>query len=71
MKSLPKILEDYIFDVFLVGRKVKRTHPTEFRVFAGAALRVCLPETVGWDTAKLVAEGFSPKTLAAKASLTP
>ena len=70
LKSLPNILEDYIFDVFLVGRKVKRTYPTEFRVFAGAALRVFLPATVGWDTANLVAEGCSPKTLAARASFT-
>ena len=70
LKALSKILEDYIYDVFLVGQKVKRTHPTEFRDFAGAALRVCLPETVGWNTAKPDAVSFSPKILAAKASHT-
>ena len=38
LKLVPKTLEDYIFDVFLVGRKVYKTYSTEAQENADATL---------------------------------
>ena len=47
LESLPKILEDYIFDVFLVGRKVYKTYSTEAQENADATLGLSRLETDG------------------------
>ena len=72
LKLLPRNVEDYIFDFFLMGREVKKTLATKFHDFAGSGTGGPVPpDSVSLSTAKPVAEAFSSGTLSAKEPLAP
>ena len=45
LKLVPKTLEDYIFNVFLVGREVNKTSSTEAQEIADATFRLSRLQT--------------------------
>ena len=61
LKLVPKTLEDYIFNFFLVGREVYKTSSTEAQEIADATFRLSRRQTDVCDsdtaTASLILKG--------------